>query len=179
MRFTFWRSQLQVPIATGKQNIWTLIVSRRFIRFQFKFGFEVGSRIHAPALMLHYERRIVTSVFSLEFGYRVLKWQNSVKFFLNGAELSLNSVSSRNLISHWSMNWAQFKDPVSDICLAGAVVVSWSQTQEVAGLSSFIVMTYILCHWIQRFQRNILEKLQWTPDTCQLQEKRGQFSIVS
>ena len=30
------------------------------------------------------------------------------------------------------MNWGQFKDPVSHICLAGAVVVSWSLTQGVA-----------------------------------------------
>ena len=35
------------------------------------------------------------------------------------------------------MNWAQFKDPVSHICLDGTVVVSWSFTQEVAGLSPF------------------------------------------
>ena len=31
------------------------------------------------------------------------------------------------------MNWAQFKDPVSQMFLAGAVVASWSLTQEVAG----------------------------------------------
>ena len=30
------------------------------------------------------------------------------------------------------MNWAQLKDPVSHMCLAGAVVASWSLTQEVA-----------------------------------------------
>ena len=36
------------------------------------------------------------------------------------------------------MNWAQFKDPVSHMCLAGAVVA-----QEVAGLSPFTVMTNI------------------------------------
>ena len=41
------------------------------------------------------------------------------------------------------MNWAQFKDPVSHMCLAGAVVASWSLTQEVAGLSPFTVMTNI------------------------------------
>ena len=33
------------------------------------------------------------------------------------------------------MNWAQFKDLVSHRCLDGAVVASWSLTQEVAGLS--------------------------------------------
>ena len=45
-------------------------------------------------------------------------------FFLNGAKLSLNSVisaNSRNLINNRSMNWAQFKEPVSHMCLAGTV----------------------------------------------------------
>ena len=51
-------------------------------------------------------------------------------FVLNGAELLLNSTNLGNLINHWSMNWAQFKDPVSHMCLAGAVVASWSLTQE-------------------------------------------------
>ena len=32
-----------------------------------------------------------------------------------------------------SLNWAQFKDPVSNMCLAGTVVASWSLTQKVAG----------------------------------------------
>ena len=41
------------------------------------------------------------------------------------------------------MNWAQFKDPVSDMCLAGAVVASSSLTQEVAGSIPFTVMTNI------------------------------------
>ena len=38
------------------------------------------------------------------------------------------------------MNWAQFKDPVSHMCVAGAVGAFWSQ---VAGLSPFTVMTNI------------------------------------
>ena len=37
------------------------------------------------------------------------------------------------------MNWNQFKDPVSHMCLAGAVVASWSLTQEIAGSSPFTV----------------------------------------
>ena len=37
------------------------------------------------------------------------------------------------------MNWAQFKDPVSHMCLVGTVVVSWSLTQEVAGSNPFTV----------------------------------------
>ena len=35
------------------------------------------------------------------------------------------------------MKWAQFKDPVAHMCLAGTVVASWYLTQEVAGSSSF------------------------------------------
>ena len=30
-------------------------------------------------------------------------------------------------------DWAQFKDPVSHMCLDGTMVASWSLTQEVAG----------------------------------------------
>ena len=39
------------------------------------------------------------------------------------------------------MNWAQFKDPVSRICLAGTVVAPWSLTQEVAGSNPFTGVT--------------------------------------
>ena len=60
-----------------------------------------------------------------------------MEFFLNGVERSLNSANSGNLINHSSMNWAELKDLVSHVCLAGAVVASWSLTQEVAGLNSF------------------------------------------
>ena len=63
-----------------------------------------------------------------------------MEFFLNGAELSLNSVNSANsgnLINHSSMNCADFKDLVSHVCLAGAVVASWSLTWEVEGSSPF------------------------------------------
>ena len=41
------------------------------------------------------------------------------------------------------MNWSQFQDPVSDMCLADTLVASWSLTQEVAGLNPFTVMTSI------------------------------------
>ena len=33
------------------------------------------------------------------------------------------------------MNWAEFKDPVSHMCLAGAVAVSWPLAQDMAGSS--------------------------------------------
>ena len=35
------------------------------------------------------------------------------------------------------MNWVQFKVPVSHMCLAGAVVVCWSLTEEMAGWQGF------------------------------------------
>ena len=56
------------------------------------------------------------------------------------------------------MNWAQFKDPVSHICLVGTVVASWSFTQRggwVAGLSPFTVMTNIFVTEFAEFSENI------------------------
>ena len=54
---------------------------------------------------------------------------------LNGAEVF--SGSSGNLINHRSINWAQYKDPVSHMRLAGAVIACWSITLEFVGLSCF------------------------------------------
>ena len=52
------------------------------------------------------------------------------------------------------MNWAQFKDPVSHMCLAGAVVASWSLTQEVEGLSLFTVMTNVFVNSVKTYGEN-------------------------
>ena len=41
------------------------------------------------------------------------------------------------------MNCGQFKDPVSQMCLACTVVASWCLTQEMARLNPFMVMTNI------------------------------------
>ena len=53
----------------------------------------------------------------------------------------------RSLKNHWSMNWTQFEDPVSHMCLTGAVVASSSLTLVrggwEAGSSPFTVMTNI------------------------------------
>ena len=54
------------------------------------------------------------------------------------------------------MNWTQFKDPVSHMCLAGAVVVSWYLIQEVEGSSPFTVMTNI---FVTDFSENVQKKL--------------------
>ena len=67
-----------------------------------------------------------------------------------------NSVNSGNLVNHLqSMNWNQFKDSVSDRCLAGSVVASWFLTQEVAGSNPFTVMTNIFVNELGEFSENI------------------------
>ena len=35
------------------------------------------------------------------------------------------------------MNWVQFKDPVSHLCLAGTVVICWSCILEAEGSNAF------------------------------------------
>ena len=77
---------------------------------------------------------------------------SNIGVFLNGAELSVNS---ENLKHHWSMNWYQFKDPGTYMCLAGAVVASWSVKQEVWGSSPFTVMTSIFVTEFAEFIENI------------------------
>ena len=65
--------------------------------------------------------------------------QGNTRVFPKWNGNSVNSANLENLINHWSMNWAQFKDPVSHTCLASAVVASWSQTQEMC-------ISYFLFH---------------------------------
>ena len=59
------------------------------------------------------------------------------------------------------MNWFQFKDPVSHTCLAGAVIASWSLTQEVAGLSPFTEKTNIFVTESSEFSGNIYGKSKY------------------
>ena len=44
------------------------------------------------------------------------------------------------------------KDPVSYMCLAGAVVASWSLTQEVAGLTNIFVTEF--AEFSETFRKN-------------------------
>ena len=53
------------------------------------------------------------------------------------------------------MNWGKFKDPVSYMCLAGAVVPFWSIVQDMARLSPFTVMTNIYYSVFAKFSKNI------------------------
>ena len=55
------------------------------------------------------------------------------------------------------MNGAQFKDPVFHMCLAGAVVASWSLTQELAGSSPFTVMENIFVTEFTEFSEQFRE----------------------
>ena len=74
---------------------------------------------------------------------------NWMEFFLNGARLSWNFVNSLNLINHWIMNWSQFKDPVSYMCLDGTVLASWSVTEWVVVLRTFNCYDKYFCYWIR------------------------------
>ena len=72
--------------------------------------------------------------------YYILNWSiwfklpiGPIGVFPKWIRNSLNSVNLGKLINHWNMNWTQFKDSVSHMCLAGTVVASWSPTEEVAG----------------------------------------------
>ena len=53
------------------------------------------------------------------------------------------------------MNWVQFKDPVSRMCLAGAVAASWPLTQEVAGLNNYTVITNIFVTEFSEISENV------------------------
>ena len=52
------------------------------------------------------------------------------------------------------MNWAQFKDPVSQMCFAGTVVASWSLIQEVAGLSPVMTNFFVTEFSVKTFRKN-------------------------
>ena len=55
------------------------------------------------------------------------------------------------------MNWTQFKDPVSHVCLGGYVV-----TQEVAGLKPFTVMTNS-ANSLKSFRKNSIVQIETSP----------------
>ena len=54
----------------------------------------------------------------------------------NGEELSLNLLSSVNLLNHWSMNQGPFKDPVSYVWPGGWMVRHWTTTKEVVSMNN-------------------------------------------
>ena len=71
------------------------------------------------------------------------------------------------------MNWTQFKDPVSHMCLAGTVVsilVTYTRGGWVAGSSPFTVMTNILsvnsANSVKTFRENAVVNLPWCGGQC-------------
>ena len=68
------------------------------------------------------------------------------------------------------MNWAQFKYPGSNKCLAGAVVVSWSYTRGgwEASLSNFTVMTNMFVTQFRELSENNWGKTQFRRKNCVL-----------
>ena len=53
------------------------------------------------------------------------------------------------------MNWVQFKDPVSHMCLAGTAVESWSLALEVVGSNPSTAMTNVFVTEFSKFRENI------------------------
>ena len=74
-----------------------------------------------------------------------------MEFFLNRAELSLNSANSGNLKITETRIWAQFKDPVS----TGVLLASWPHTRGgcVAGLSPI----FLSLEFSETFRKNSIE----------------------
>ena len=58
------------------------------------------------------------------------------------------------------MNWSQFKEPVCQLSLVGAVIASWSLKQEVVGSSHFTGMTNIFVTESVEFNGKKLGKSQ-------------------
>ena len=84
-----------------------------------------------------------------------------LEFSLNATGIHWIQGIQGKLINHWSINWAQFKDTVSYMYLTGAMVISWSLKQEVAGSNHFTVMTNIFVTEFAEFGENIWGKLNW------------------
>ena len=66
------------------------------------------------------------------------------------------------------MNWAQLKNLVSHMCLAGTVVASCFLTQKVACSSPFTVMTNMFFTECAEFSENIEGKLYYGAFTVTL-----------
>ena len=74
------------------------------------------------------------------------------------------------------MNWAQFKYPTFHMCPAGAVVASWTLTQN-AGSSPFTVMTNIFVTKFAEFSET-LKKTQMGRHETETQEVQFFFLVV-
>ena len=82
-----------------------------------------------------------------------IKFRIPVEFFPKWSR-TLNSVNSGNLINHTSMNSVQFQDLLCCLFVVGAVLASWSLTQEVAGSNSLFKIKYFVTKFSE-FSENI------------------------
>ena len=76
--------------------------------------------------------------------------------------------------SNKSLNWSQFKDPISHMCFAGAVIASWALMQEVAASSPFTVITNIFrkkLHLLSLFCSNVTTKIKTTKSIITLRNE--------
>ena len=125
---------LLVPLTTSSVTISTRLQRTDFFASKQLTAISKTFGYNEHALITNSFFRILVLVVSAT----QCKWFQPI-FNKNGVFLKWAELLG-NLINHWSMNWAQFKDPVSHIRLAGTVVASWPLTQEVAGSSPFTVM---------------------------------------
>ena len=115
---------------------------------------------HQPTLDMRH-CRICCETFSLERDLRVQyicpSEKESLEFFLNRAELSLNSVNSGNpkITEPWiGLNLKILSLHVSCWC-CGSILVSLTRPGRVAGSSSFTVMTNIfVTEFSETFRKN-------------------------
>ena len=98
-----------------------------------------GMKLHTLSLLYVLIIIVVTEILNLFFK----KETKYIKTQGHTLQEVQNSANSGNRINYWSMNWRQFKDHVSHMCLTHALVASGSLMQEVAGSSPFTVMTNI------------------------------------
>ena len=76
---------------------------------------------------------------------------------------SVNSTNSENLINYWSMNRGQLIDPFCYLCLAGAVVTSWSLTKDVAGSNNLFKIKYFFVTEFSEFNWSFFSYLPPPP----------------
>ena len=95
---------------------------------------------------------------------RIKRHQNRIEWHCelwSGRAPKENSVNSRNLVNHWSMNWDWFKYLFCYQCLIGYEVA-----QGVAGSNNTFYYKYVT-----EFSKNIQGKLKYATE-CNLQDKK-------
>ena len=133
-----WLAQLHVRTGCFWPSLHIPSPSTSAFFVPFKNGFHafLWCRLHTVTLIIVWPEGLDLHRFCLDI--RVFpKWNRN----------SMNSVNSGHLIIHWSMNWSQFKHPVSHMWLDGR-------------FEPFYCSDKYCCPWIQRIQWKHLGKIQ-------------------